>query len=143
MVKHGVDVKVLRRKFRITAADARDRAGSLFSAETYSGAVDGATVCFLANVTLGRGGRRRKLDVKGAYFEGRKIPPTEEGGRSLWALVPYGWDRLGYKQFADNGTRNWFEITGNVPGLRDAGRVWAADCDAFLLPEGFVQSIVD
>jgi hypothetical protein len=30
-----------------------------------------------------------------------------------------------------------------VPGLRDAGRVWAADCDAFLLAEGFVQSIVD
>ena len=26
---------------------------------------------------------------------------------------------------------------------RDAGRVWAADCDAFLLGEGFVQSIVD
>ena len=42
-----------------------------------------------------------------------------------------------------DGTRNWFEITGNVPGLRDAGRVWAADCDAFLLSEGFAQSIVD
>jgi hypothetical protein len=39
--------------------------------------------------------------------------------------------------------RTEFEITGNVPGLRDAGRVWAADCDAFLLGEGFVQSIVD
>ena len=80
VVKHGADGKVLRRKFRITAADARDRAGSLFSAETYSGAVDGATVRFLANVTLGRGGRHRNLDIKGAYFEGRKIPPTEEGG---------------------------------------------------------------
>ena len=76
---------------------ATARARSLFSAETYSGAVDGATVRFLANVTLGRGGRRRNLDVKGAYFEGRKISPTEEGGRSLWAPVPYGWDRLGYK----------------------------------------------
>ena len=30
-----------------------------------------------------------------------------------------------------------------MPGLRDAGRVWAAYCEAFLISEGFVQSIVD
>jgi hypothetical protein len=92
---------------------------------------------------LGRNGKRRNLDVKGAYFEGRKLTPDEEGGRSLWAPVPAGWDEFGYKQYANDGSRNWFEITGNVPGLRDAGRVWAADCDAFLLGEGFTQSIVD
>jgi hypothetical protein len=92
---------------------------------------------------LGRNGKRRNLDVKGAYFEGRKLTPDEEGGRSLWAPVPAGWGDFGYHQYDGNGDRNWFEITGNVPGLRDAGRVWAADCDAFLLAEGFTQSIVD
>ena len=61
--------------------------------------------------------------MKGAYFEGRKVPPEEEGGRSLWAPVPAAWDEFGYKQFDDHGARNWFEITGNVPGLRVAGRV--------------------
>ena len=107
--------------------------------------MDGACIRFLANVTLDQPlkGTRRNLDVKGAYFEGRKIPPKEEGGRSLWAPVPHGWDKFGFQPCAPNGERNWFEITGNVPGLRDAGRVWAADCDSFLLGEGFVQSIVD
>ena len=60
------------------------------------------------------------LDVKGAYFEGRKIPPEEAGGRSLWAPVPLGWGAFGYEPYAGDGTRSWFEITGNVPGLRDA-----------------------
>ena len=50
---------------------------------------------------------------------------------------------FGYHTHAADGSRNWFEITGNVPGLRDAGRVWAADCDEFLASEGFVQSVVD
>jgi len=56
VVKHDADGKVLRRKFRITAADARNRPGSLFDSETYSGAIDGATVRYLDNLTLGRQG---------------------------------------------------------------------------------------
>ena len=131
------------RKFRITAADARSRVGSKFSAETYSGAIDGSTVRFLTNITLGRGGVLRFLDVKGAYFEGTKVLPGEPGGRSIWAPVPEGWDVFGYYARAADGSRNWFEVMGNVPGLRDAGRVWAADNDDFLLGEGFVQSVVD
>jgi hypothetical protein len=142
-VKHNADGVVLRRKFRITAADARGRDNSKFFGETYSGAVESSSIRFTANATLGRtGGVTRNLDVKGAYFEGKKIPP-EEGGRSLWAPVPMGWGAFGYDPVAEDGSRNWFEITGNVPGLRDAGRVWGADCDEFLLGEGFVQSIVD
>ena len=144
VIKHDADGKVLRRKFRITAADVRGNPNSTCVTETYSGAVDGSTIRFIANATLGRPlkGTRRGLDVKGAYFEGRKLPP-EEGGRSLWAPIPQGWVEFGCPAFGADGSRNWFEITGNVPGLRDAGRIWAADCDAFLAGEGFVQSIVD
>ena len=98
---------------------------------------------YLTNATLGRRGKYRNLDVQNAYFEGRKVPPDEPGGRSLWAPVPEGWEFMGYRSRADDGSRNWFEITGNVPGLRDAGRTWGADCDAFLLAEGFIQSIMD
>jgi hypothetical protein len=58
-------------------------------------------------------------------------------------LVPAGWDTFRYRYHADDGSRNWFEVTGNVPGLRDAGRIWGEDCDDFLLGEGFVQSVVD
>jgi hypothetical protein len=132
-----------RRKFRVTVADVRGRPNSKFAAETYSGAIDGATVRYLANLTLGRRGKRRYLDVQAAYFNGRKPLPGEPGGRSLWAPVPAGWDAFGYRSHADDGSRNWFEVTGNVPGLRDAGRIWGEDCDDFLLGEGFVQSVVD
>ena len=143
VIKHDADGNPIKRKFRITIADARARANSKFAAETYSGAIDGSTVRYLTNATLGRRGKYRNLDVQNAYFEGKKIPPEEHGGRSLWAPVPEGWDVLGYETRARDGTRNWFEITGNVPGLRDAGRTWALDCDSFLLAEGFVQSVVD
>ena len=57
--------------------------------------------------------------------------------------IPAGWDKFGCPASGEDGSRNWFEITGNVPGLRDAGRVWAADCDTFLLGERFVKSIMD
>ena len=50
--------------------------------------------------------------------------------------MPLGWGAFGYEPYAADGTRNWFEITGNVPGLRDAGRVWMKDCGDFLLGEG-------
>jgi hypothetical protein len=143
VIKHDADGNPIKRKFRITIADARARANSKFAAETYSSAIDGSTVRYLTNATLGRRGKYRNLDVQNAYFEGKKIPPEEHGGRSLWAPVPEGWDVLGYETRARDGTRNWFEITGNVPGLRDAGRTWALNCDSFLLAEGFVQSVVD
>ena len=81
--------------------------------------------------------------MQAACFNGCKIPPTEPGGRSLWETVLSGWDVFGYKTHADGGSRKWFKVSGNVPGLRDAGRVWAADCDEFLMSKGFVQSVVN
>ena len=84
---------------------------------SYSGAIDGATVRYLTNATLGRNGSYRNLDVQNAYFEGRKPLPSEPGGRSLWAPVPEGWEIFGYKARASDGSRNWFEITGNVPAF--------------------------
>ena len=51
VIKHDADGKVLRRKFRITAADVCDRPGSTFSSETYSAAVDGACVRFRSSRT--------------------------------------------------------------------------------------------
>ena len=72
LIKHDADGSVLRRKFRITAADACIRDGFKFTGETYSGAVERSSVRYIANVTLGRlGVMTRNLDVKGAYFEGR------------------------------------------------------------------------
>ena len=72
-----------------------------------------------------------------------RFPPSRQAGarcgrQCLWVGAPLATNRT-----PGDGTRNWFKITGNVPGLRDAGRIWMKDCDDFLLVEGFVQSIVD
>ena len=107
VVKHDADGNMSRRKFRVTVADDRGRPNSKFAAETYSGAIDGATVRYLANLTLGRNGKRRYLDVQAAYFNGRKPHPGEPGGRSIWVPVPAGWDAFGYRSHADDGSRNW------------------------------------
>jgi len=87
------------------------------------------------------GGKRRILDVKGAYFEGHFATP-EECGRVIYIPVPAGWDELGYPPVTNN-MRNWFQVSGNIPGLRDAGRIWEIEYDSFLLGYGFEQSIVD
>jgi len=130
------------KKIRITVADVKGAPGSKFLGDVYSGAVDDTFVRFVANATLGRpNGRRRVLDVKGAYYEGVTVPASA-GGRSLWIPVPAGWEDLGYPERTD-GRRNFFEVVGNTPGLRDAGREFAKVYDAFLFAEGFVQSIVE
>ena len=53
-MKYNAAGAPLLRKFHLAIADARSRAGSLFDAETYAGAVDLASVRFLANLTHGR-----------------------------------------------------------------------------------------
>ena len=143
VVKHDANGSVLRLKWRLTAGDKKNNSNSLFDGATYSGTVDDSFVRFLANLTLGRpNGRRRMIDVKGAYFEGSQRPP-EDGGRIIWAPVPPGWDEFGYPEFGADGRRNWFHLRGNLPGLRNAGREWQRVNDEFLLHLGFVQSIVD
>ena len=94
-------------KFLVTAADVGKHPDSAFVTETYSGALDGSSIRFIANATLGRPrkGTRRGLNVKGAFFEGKKLTP-EEGGRSLRAPIPAGWDKFGCPAFGKDGTRN-------------------------------------
>ena len=105
VIKHDANGIPVKRKFRITAADAVDRPNSKFAGETYSGALEGSSTRFLTNITRGRGGKLRYLDVQAAYFNGRKIPPTEPGGRSLWAPVPAGWDISDYATHAADQAR--------------------------------------
>ena len=79
--------------------------------------------------------------MKGAHYEGVAVPASA-GGRSLWIPVPAGWEDLGYPE-RTNGKRNFFEVVGNTPGLRDAGREFAKIYDAFLFEHGFQQPIVE
>jgi hypothetical protein len=132
-----------RRKVRLVVTDVVNAAGSTFAGSTFSGTVDDGVVRWLSAVTLGRPGlKRRILDVKGAYYEGTVLSP-EEGGRVLSAEVPEGWSQLGFPEVDANGDKLYYRILKNIPGRRDAGRIWAAHYDRFLRRQGFEQSIVE
>jgi len=99
-------------------------------------------VRFVANLTLGRKGKLYTLDVAGAYLHGKPLAP-EDGGRVLFAKVPPGFEQFGYPEKGPDGSQNYFQVTGNLPGRQGAGLIWQVCNDEFLLQFGFTQSIVD
>ena len=142
-VKHLADGSEGRHKVRLVVTDVVDAAGSTFVGSTFSGTVDDGVVRWLSAITLGRIGlKRRILDVKGAYYEGTVLSP-EQGGRVLFAEVPAGWSELGFPEVDANGDKLYYRILKNIPGRRDAGRIWAEHYDRFLRRQGFTQSIVE
>ena len=142
-VKIKADGEEGRHKVRLVVTDVADGPGSTFTGDTFSGTIDPAVVRWLSAITLGRPGiKRRILDVKGAYYEGTVLSP-EEGGRVLFAEVPSGWSQLGFPEVDARGNKLYYQILKNIPGRRDAGRIWAAHYDRFLLAQGFTQSIVE
>ena len=83
------------------------------------------------------------IDVGGAYFHG--TPPTmEEGGRMVFAVVP-PWleDFAPYPATARDGSKNLLLVPGNMPGRKDAGRIWQARFDTFLRDYGMRQLVTD
>ena len=132
-----------RYKVRLVVADINGGAGSTFTGVTFSGTVYDGVVGYLSAITFGHPGlRRRMLDVKGAYYEGTVLAP-EDGGRVLFAEVPEGWSKLGFPEVDAHGDKCYYRILKNIPGRRDAGRIWAQHYDRFLHRQGFTQSIVD
>jgi hypothetical protein len=110
--------------------------------DNFSGTVALDVIRFVASVTAGRRGRLYTLDVAGAYLHGKPLQP-DEGGRVLFAPVPPGFEQFGYKEKGENGEKNYFAVTGNLPGRQDAGLIWQECNDEFLFGFGFEQSVVD
>ncbi len=69
--------------------------------------------------------------------------PLAEGGRLLYAVVPTWLSHYGYPQADKSGRRLVFLIPGNLPGRRDAGRIWQGKFDAFLHGYGLRQCVPD
>jgi hypothetical protein len=85
------------------------------------------------------------IDVGGAYWHGTP-PSLEEGGRVIFAPVPAWMEGLGtggYRAFDRHGRRNFLRILGNMPGRRDAGRIWQTCLIEFILAYGLRQLISD
>jgi hypothetical protein len=111
--------------------------------ETFATCADPATIRYLAQVTANLGGEHVTNDVAGAYYYGTPTP-VERGGRAIFARIPPGFEQFGYPPVDPvTGERMIFHITGNLPGIRDAGVIWDREYTGFLLSEGFTQSVVD
>jgi hypothetical protein len=53
-------------------------------------------------------------------------------------------EEYGFPQYDENGQRNLLEITGNIPGRQEAGKIWGEEYTRFLTEEcGMIQSQVD
>ena len=130
-----------RLKVRIVLADIR---GIFQIDRTFSATVNDDSIRFYESFLLGRkGAKRRVLDIKGAYFEG-KVPTPEEGGRVLYARVPPGWEEFGFPMVDSvTGEPNYFRVVGNVPGRQNAGVIWQDEYDKWLFEQDFSQSVVD
>jgi hypothetical protein len=116
---------------------------NLEAVETHSLCADDITNRLVTLIAPAIKATQTSIDVGGAYFHG--TPPTlAEGGRLVYAVVPTWLERFGpYPERNADGSRNLLLITGNMPGRCDAGRIWQATNDEFLLGYGFTQCIVD
>jgi len=122
-------------KFRIAYADSQ---GVEEGVLTFSSCVDGMTNMVVTAVAPAIHAHQTSIDVGGAYYHGTP-PSLEEGGRLVFAHMPYwlpGLGGLGYASHAPSGERQFLHIVGNMPGRCDAGRIWQSRFDRFLIGFG-------
>lgn len=131
-----------RFKTRVTYADKRidDTSGT----EVFAPGLGHDTIRILSSICVRLKLSRIVKDVGGAYLYGTPPHPSSPCGRSLFAPVPPGLEAFGYPEFDPNtGRRNFFEVTGNIPGRRDAGLIFSDFYTKWLLDEGFTQCLTD
>ena len=68
----------------------------------------------------------------------------DEGGRLLFAVSPPWLEHFGPYPSADKrGRKRLLLISGNMPGQKDAGRIWQHRFDTFLTSYGLRQLVTD
>ena len=127
-------------KFRVTLADKRPSSDlPSDNLVTYSCCVDEITNRLMAAISPLLGAEQTTIDISGAYFHGDPLPD-----RSLYAVVPAWLHHYGpYPMLDSRGRRNVLKIVGNMPGRRDAGRIWQVRLDGFLVSYGMRQLVTD
>jgi len=125
-------------KFRIAYADSQGVGPEVL---TFSSCVDGLSNIVITSVAPAINAHQTSIDVGGAYYHGTP-PSLEEGGRNVFAHMPFWLPGLGngkYMRRNSRGERMYLMITGNMPGRCDAGRIWQTRFDRFLLGYGLVR----
>jgi hypothetical protein len=129
------------RKFRVAFADSQGAGPGVI---TYSSCVDSMSNMIISAIAPAIDAHQTSIDVGGAYYHGTP-PSIEEGGRLVFAHMPYWLPGFGTKGYAMrlNGERQYLYIKGNMPGRCDAGRIWQTRFDRFILGYGMHRLNVD
>ena len=131
----------ITKKSRIAFADEIGQSTAFI--DTYSGCADDITDRTITSIGHRMGAQQDTCDVGGAYFHGTPTPP-DQGGRAVFAEIPKYMHHYGdYPTHDMAGRKNYLRITGNMPGRKDAGAIWARRYDGFLKRIGMRQGVVD
>lgn len=100
--------------------------------DTYSATVAPSSRRLLAQVlALHPGATSAQNDMRGAYYCCTPLHP-DDGGRALFCFIPPELEKYGFPQRDKHGNRNLLEITGNIPGRQEAGKIWGDEYTRFL-----------
>jgi hypothetical protein len=128
------------RKFRISISEG---GSSQVKVDTFSSCADDITNRIVTLIGSTLDAKQTSIDVGGAYFHGTP-PSMAEGGRMLFAVSPPWLSHFGpYPATDKHGRKRLLLITGNMPGRKDAGRIWQHRFDKFLTSWGLRQLVTD
>ena len=82
-------------------------------------------------------------DCSDAYYKGTPYPMSDPRGRILLGRIPSGWEEFGYPQFNERGEKLYARLLKNMPGRREAGKIFGDFYRDKLLEWGFEEGIVD
>ena len=137
--KLSVDGEFTKVKSRLVVADSVEISKM---GDVYAPTVQADTVRRQANLEIQLLAHSVTLDASDAYHLGTPLDPLSKHGRFVYVrpikdLVLAGLD----PKYSDK--RNVWSVTGNVPGLQNAGVCWGDHFGDYLKRQGYSQSVVD
>ena len=139
--KYRPDGTFDKRKARFTVAD---KAESKSQQDFYAGCASSFGDRLATQLAVQYGWEQTVVDVTAAYYQG-DAKPVDQDGRFLASFIPTWLQRYTsrFPEFDASGRRNMILFVGNVPGRRDAGKLWAVRYHAFLRGYGLSPCVYD
>ena len=109
-------------------------------ANVYAPSVQMDTVRRQVNLEVQMQAHSATADATDAYHQGTPPDPMSEHGRHIFV---YPLEGLGECDLAHMQRGKLWRVTGNVPGIQNAGVVWGDHFGGWLLGQGYMQSVVD
>mmetsp|Transcript_55848 Transcript_55848/g.126927 ORF Transcript_55848/g.126927 Transcript_55848/m.126927 type:complete len:182 (+) Transcript_55848:306-851(+) len=121
-----------------------DLASSGGDIETFVANVDGNTTRMLAQWAVQDDAYYLDSDdCSDAYYMGTPYPMSDPRGRILLGRIPEGRKEFRYPQFNERGEKVYAQLLKNMPGRREAGKIFGDFYRDKMLQWGFEEGIVD